>query len=112
MKSLICPTCGCSLVRLGVTREAAARGEYGGAEYLFCCEGCREMFASDPERYLAQVRDVVVCPTCLAEKPLAVTVAVEHAGMTVHLCGCPGCTNAFRAAPERMLARLAALDEP
>jgi hypothetical protein len=29
------------------------------------------VFATDPERYLAQIRDVVVCPACLAEKPVA-----------------------------------------
>ena len=118
MKSLLCPTCGCSLVRLGVSRENAARAEHDGAEYLFCCEGCRELFGSDPERYLAEIRDVVVCPSCLAEKPIAVTVAIEHNGTTctsaaarvarrhfeltrtdcwrglqpktVHRCGCPG----------------------
>jgi YHS domain-containing protein len=108
VKSLICPTCGCSLVRLGVSREAAARAQYGGTEHLFCCEGCREIFASDPERYLEQVRNVVVCPVCLGEKPVAVTVAVEYEGTVVHLCGCPGCTNRFRADPEPLLARLAA----
>jgi YHS domain-containing protein len=108
MKSLICPTCGCSLVRLGVSREAAVRGDYDGAEYLFCCAGCRDIFASDPERYLDEIRDLVVCPGCLAEKPIAVTVAVDYEGTVVHLCRCPGCTKAFQAAPERLLARLAA----
>lgn len=108
MKSLLCPTCGCSLVRLGVSRAEAARAEHEGIEYLFCCEGCRELFGSDPARYLAEIRDLVVCPSCLAEKPIAVTVAIEHNGTNVHLCRCPGCSKAFRAHPERLLARLAA----
>ena len=42
----ICPTCGCSLARLGVSRENAAPGRHEGTEYLFCCEGCREIFAT------------------------------------------------------------------
>jgi YHS domain-containing protein len=89
MKSLICPACGCcSLVRLGVSRERAARAEHEGTEYLFCCEGCRSIFESDPE--------------------IDVTVAIEHNGTTVHLCRCPGCSNRFRADPEGVLARLAA----
>jgi YHS domain-containing protein len=108
MKSLLCPTCGCSLVRLGVSRDKAARADHAGAEYFFCCEGCRELFAADADRYLAEIRDVVVCPACLGEKPIAVTVAVEHNGTTVHLCRCPGCSNRFRADPEGLLARLSA----
>ena len=102
----ICPTCGCSLARLGVRREDAARGRYEGNEYLFCCDGCRDTFMTEPERYLAQIRDVVVCPACLAEKPRAVMVAVEYGETTVHFCGCPGCVNAFRRDPEGVLARL------
>lgn len=106
MKSVLCPTCGCSLARLGISRESAARGRYNGDEYLFCCQGCCEVFASDPGRFLAQIRDLVVCPGCLAEKPVAATVVVERDGRLVHFCGCPGCSNAFRADPERLLARL------
>lgn len=106
IRTPICPTCGCSLARLDVSRENAARGRHEGTEYLFCCKGCREIFATDPERYLTQIRDVVVCPTCLAEKPMAVMVAVEYEGTIVHFCGCPGCLNTFRRDPERVLARL------
>jgi hypothetical protein len=39
MKSLICPTCGCSLVRLGVSREGAARAEYEGTEHPLLLRG-------------------------------------------------------------------------
>ncbi len=106
IRTPICPTCGCSLARLGVRREDAARDGYEGNEYLFFCEGCRETFATDAERYLAQIREVVVCPACLAEKPRAVMVAVEYGETTVHFCGCPGCFNEFRRDPEGVLARL------
>ena len=63
--------------------------------------------SSDPERYLAQIRDVIVCPGCLAEKPAAVMVPVEYQGTVVYFCGCPGCSAAFERDPERLLARLA-----
>jgi len=106
IRTPICPTCGCSLARLGVRREDAAHGHHEGNEYLFCCDGCRDTFMTEPERYLAQIRDVVVCPACLAEKPRAVMVAVEHGETTVHFCGCPGCFNAFRRDPEGVLAWL------
>jgi YHS domain-containing protein len=107
MRTALCPTCGCALARLGISREAAAIAYHHGDEYLFCCQGCREAFASDAERYLAQIRDVVVCPGCLAEKPAAVMVPLEYQGTVLHFCGCPGCLAAFQEDPERVLARLA-----
>lgn len=44
-------------------------------------------------------RDIVVCPTCLGEKPLDVTVRVERDGTTLHFCGCPQYEDAFRPRP-------------
>ena len=106
MKSVICPTCGCSLVRLNISREQAAPVTYRGADYYFCCKGCAERFASDAERYLAQIRDVVVCPACLGEKPAGLTVILEHAGRTLNFCGCPHCEESFAREPDRLVARL------
>jgi len=34
MKTVVCPTCGCSLVRLGVTKEHAVIRKYREKEYL------------------------------------------------------------------------------
>ena len=103
----ICPNCGCSLVRLGVPPDHAARYEYRGEEFLFCCEGCVDSFKEDPDTYLEQVKGWVVCPTCLAEKPKAVTVSITHDGSEVHFCRCPGCIEEFRRRPQVLLARLA-----
>ena len=50
MKTLICPYCGCSLVRLGVSKEKAATYSYDGTEYHFCCRDCADEFAADPEQ--------------------------------------------------------------
>ncbi len=78
--SPICPTCGCSLVRLGIEREDAARYEHRGEELLFCCQSCVELFRDHADTYLAQIRDWSVCPTCLAEKPEHLTVSISHEG--------------------------------
>jgi YHS domain-containing protein len=108
MDSRICPYCGCSLARLGIAREAATALNYNGEELLFCCQGCLEGFKSDPERYLAEVRDLIVCPTCLAEKPRDVAVSIEYEGGSVYFCRCPGCAAEFKRRPGELLARLAA----
>lgn len=106
--SPICPTCGCSLVRLGIDRAGAATYEYLGEQLLFCCSGCLAIFKEDPERFLDEIRDWIVCPTCLAEKPKELTVAINHQGRKVHFCRCPGCVEEFKRRPEELLARLAA----
>lgn len=104
--SPICPTCGCSLVRLDIEREDAARYEHRGAE-LFCCQGCVELFREDPDTYLEEIRDWVVCPTCLAEKPKHLTVSISHEGHEVRFCRCPRCRDEFHRRPAELLARLA-----
>ena len=106
MRSVVCPTCGCSLVRLGVRRESATHYEHEGRELHFCCQGCLDRFLVDPDHHLDRSRDVVVCPTCLGEKPLDASVRVERGGMTLHFCGCPHCEEAFDRDPERLTRRL------
>jgi YHS domain-containing protein len=103
----ICPTCSCSLVRLGIEVSSAPVEVHDGAEYRFCCAGCAETFQSDPARYLAEIADWVVCPVCLGEKPKAMTVAIDHKGSQAQLCRCPGCLTEFRSRPDELLARLA-----
>ncbi len=46
----ICPTCGCSLVRMGISTAVAARVEHRGEELLFCCQRCAEVFGGDQDR--------------------------------------------------------------
>jgi YHS domain-containing protein len=107
MHSPICPYCGCSLARLGIAREAAIAFTYQGEELLFCCRGCLDGFRTEPDRYLAEIRELIVCPSCLAEKPRELAVAIEHAGEPVYFCRCPHCVERFEADPEPLLARLA-----
>jgi len=103
----ICPACGCSLVRLGISKDRAPAYRYGGEEYLFCCEGCIDVFKTAPEEYLREVSGVVVCPVCLAEKRVEAAVDLEHEGEILHFCRCPHCREEFVKNPERFVARLA-----
>ena len=62
MKTPLCPPCGCSLVRLGITKEKAVFYNHNEKEYQFCCNGCLELFKTDPEKYLQEISNLVVCP--------------------------------------------------
>ncbi len=106
MKTLVCPTCGCSLVRLGVGKDQAAIHSYNGEEYHFCCQQCADLFFTDPQRYLQETKDLIVCPTCLGEKPVPWSTTLKHAGEDVHFCRCPYCVEVFQEAPEYYLQRL------
>jgi YHS domain-containing protein len=104
MNKLICPACGCSLVRLRVRPQPSLAVLHGGSEYFCCCAGCRELFLGDPERYLEEAALLEICPVCLAEKPVAHTVRIEHEGRVLHFCRCPHCAEEFRRRPEHYLA--------
>lgn len=106
MQTPICPSCGCSLVRLGLKATDVVRYQHAGTEYSFCCRGCLEIFVTNPEKYIEEIRDLIVCPSCLAEKPLELSVGVEHEGSTVYFCRCPHCLDAFKRDPGPLLQRL------
>ncbi len=106
MKTLICPTCGCSLVRLGISNDKATTYSYDGKEYYFCCQGCTDLFTADPEQHLQRTKDLVVCPTCLAEKPPQSAFTFEYAKQEVHYCGCPYCQEEFLKDPDFYIKRL------
>lgn len=106
VRSVVCPTCGCSLIRLGLSRGQATHVAHNRMLHFFCCDGCAETFRTDPNRYLARVADVVVCPGCLGEKPIDKAIAVEYRGRTVYFCECPYCLQNFKQDPEAMLARI------
>ena len=106
MKTLICPTCGCSLVRLGITKEQAVTDRSTDEEYHFCCQGCVDLFKTDPEKYLEETADVIVCPTCLAEKPRQWAATLTIAGQEVHFCRCPHCAEVFQKNPDYYIQRL------
>ena len=78
----------------------------GGEEYRFCCQGCIDLFATDPGKYLEETKGLIVCPTCLAEKPPQSAVSVEIAGEHVHFCRCPYCVEVFQKNPDFYMKRL------
>ncbi len=106
MKTLICPTCGCSLVRLGISKEKSVTNHSNGKEYHFCCQGCADLFTDDPAKYLEQTKDLIVCPTCLAEKPIKSAVTMNIGVQEVHFCRCPYCVEVFQKNPDFYMQRL------
>lgn len=109
MNTLICPTCGCSLVRLGITKDQAAVHRHNGKDYYFCCQGCVDLFRGDPQKHLQETQDLIVCPTCLAEKPLNSAVKMKISGQDIHFCRCPYCTEVFQKNPDFYTKRLAGI---
>jgi YHS domain-containing protein len=108
MKTLICPTCNCSLVRLGITPEKAPTYNHNGEKLYFCCQGCADVFitSTDPQKYLDEIKDLIICPSCLGEKPLKLAVKLEIAGQEVHFCRCPHCHESYKKDPDFYIRRL------
>ena len=102
----ICPTCSCSLIRLGIGSDRWTKLIYEDKEYFFCCQGCVDLFNQEPSRYLKETENLVVCPTCLAEKPLQQTIRMEITGWEVFFCRCPHCPEMFQKKPDYYLKRL------
>ncbi len=107
MKTLICRTCGCSLVRLGISKKQAVTYNHNGEEHHFCCQGCTDVFITDSQKYLEETSNLIVCPSCLAEKPPDMAVKLEIAGQEVHFCRCPYCAEVFENDPDFYMKRLA-----
>lgn len=106
MRGYVCPTCGCSLIRLGISIDRAPSKVVDGRELYFCCKECMDMFLRDPSRYLAEWKDIFVCPVCLAEKPKSMGVKFEWEGEEILFCRCPHCREEFRRKPDYYLRRL------
>ena len=107
METPICRACGCSLIRLGISQEKAISFHYKEKKYWFCCKGCLDLFKTNTEQFLKETSGLVVCPVCLAEKPIAVTVEQKLNGKTFNFCRCPYCMDMFRQEPEYFVKRLA-----
>jgi YHS domain-containing protein len=106
MNAFICPTCGCSLVRLGIAPSSSLSFLYRDIEYFFCCTGCRDLFIREPERYLQDTQSLEICPVCLAEKPASHTVRADYGGNVLHFCRCPHCVEEFHRQPAYYVDRL------
>ncbi|EGQ63842.1 YHS domain protein [Acidithiobacillus sp. GGI-221] len=91
---------------MGITKENAVIQEYRGKEYSFCCDGCAVTFQENAETLLEETNSLVVCPSCLAEKPINQTVAISFRDKELYFCRCPHCITVFREDPEYYLKRL------
>ncbi len=105
MKTEICPTCGCSLLRLHIKKEHSVSHNYNDKEYRFCCQGCLDIFKTDPDKYLQEISNLVVCPVCLSEKPIDLTTKIDLEGTTYHFCRCPHCEEQFKKKPDYFIKR-------
>jgi YHS domain-containing protein len=47
------PVCGMDVD----PKTAAARSEYLGETYYFCCAGCKEDFEKEPQKYVGKAED-------------------------------------------------------
>jgi Cu+-exporting ATPase len=80
----------------------APKSEYNGKTYYFCCEGCKEKFDKEPEKY-AKKDEKVICPVMGNEvKDLEKAPKYEYEGKTYYFC-CPGCIDQFKADPEKYI---------
>jgi len=102
----ICPTCECSLVRLGIAPQEETSVIVEGEKYYFCCEACHKVFLENPHYFIEEVKDIHVCPVCLAEKITVHTVSVPYKGSTIRFCRCPFCEKTFKKDPDFYIRRL------
>jgi len=73
---------------------------------LFCCDGCAVMFEENSEALLEETENLVVCPSCLAEKLIDQTVMINYQSEKLHFCKCPHCMTVFQEDSEYYIKRL------
>jgi YHS domain-containing protein len=69
----------------------------------------QKIFANSPKNYLREIKNNVVCPTCLGEKSIKHTVNLSHNGTSYYFCRCPHCISEFNKNPEYFIKRISAL---
>ncbi len=102
----LCPTCGCSLVRLGTDTNIAPSYQYNETTYYFCCTGCVKLFIEDPTKFINEIKNIIVCPVCLSEKPVQQSIKLDYKGNGVFFCRCTHCQEEFSKNPAYYLDRL------
>jgi len=59
-KTVVCPTCSHEFKKA----DAKITYEHKGKTYYFCCEGCKEKFVKNPEKYLEKKEEMKAVYTC------------------------------------------------
>ena len=100
------PVCGMAVD----PTKTAHKAEHAGANYYFCCDGCRAKFVADPERFLAPkspepaAKESLRDPVCgMKVDPATAKHKAEHGGQPYYFCSA-GCQAKFSADPARYLA--------
>jgi Cu+-exporting ATPase len=90
----------------GMTVDPATRPslEHGGRRWFFCCEGCRDSFQADPERYAKPAAASAKDPVCgMTVDPTTTRHIAEHEGRRWFFCSAR-CRERFAAEPARLAA--------
>ncbi len=109
------PVCGMSVLQPDEASNASglrasAHAAHAGRDYYFCCEGCRDQFLADPERFLAADRSATIAcpsqetdPVCgMSVAPESAAATHEHAGKQYFFCSV-SCHDRFRDRPDEFL---------
>ena len=107
----ICPGCLSSLVRLGIHKTTAVAHNHAGREHYFCSRGCVDVFERDAERYLLELKDLIVCPVCLGERYQRSSSYVAVAGSVYFTCRAPRCGEYLKEDPDFYFKRLAGTEK-
>jgi len=92
---MVDPVCG-----MTVTATSTHGYQYHDVDYRFCCEGCQQKFALDPEHYLsgAAQQEIAPVPGALYICPMDPEIEQDHPG------SCPICGMALEVAGPPVLA--------
>ena len=93
-------------MRLGVSTDRAVFHSHDGEKYPFCCQACVDLFITDPQKYAQETDDLIVCQSCLAEKPRQSAARLVHESKEVYFCRCPYCAELFQDYPQYYIERL------
>jgi Cu+-exporting ATPase len=92
------PVCG-----MTVRTDSPHHLQHAGQDYYFCCAGCRQKFATDPDRYLRpQPAAPHTDPVCGMTVDDDTIHQFMHQGTRYYFCG-PSCMERFRNTPEQYL---------
>ena len=105
--SVMDPVCGMQVD----PEKAKARTSYGGQDYFFCCDGCREKFEREPEKYLEISVEATDAVCGMSVDPSSAAHRYEHRGVEYLFC-CSGCREKFAATPQKYLGTGSVDDEP
>jgi Cu+-exporting ATPase len=76
--------------------------EHNGTRYYFCCDGCLEMFTSNPAKYLQKAAPAID-PVCGMKVNAQTAKWVHvHGGNKYYFC-CEGCLEKFRSDPAKYI---------